>query len=403
MKAIFTPSLARGSVVAPPSKSMGHRALFAAALGEGESFVSPIAPSEDMRATISALSALGAAFSPEGEGVRVTGMGFPHRVERVVNCRESGSTLRFVLPLCLLTGEEMLLTGAPRLLARPLSVYEALCREKGFLFQRTEEGILVCGKLASGEYAVPGNISSQFITGLLLALSLLPGESLLRVTGEMESAPYVDMTLSAMADFGVSIRKEGQEFFIPGSARYRGRDYTVEGDYSNAAFPDAFNLLGGSVSLLGLREDSLQGDAVYRRIYPRLQQGYGTFDLSQCPDLAPILFALAAALHGGEFTGTARLREKESDRGLAMKAELAKCGVHLTLEENRILVPGGCLKAPHSPLCGHNDHRIVMAMSVLLSRLGGEIHGAEAVTKSYPNFFETIQKLGIKVKTDETE
>ncbi|MBR7165657.1 MAG: 3-phosphoshikimate 1-carboxyvinyltransferase [Clostridia bacterium] len=403
MNVSFTPSFARGSAAAPPSKSMGHRALFAAALGSGESFVSPIAPSEDMKATLSALSALGAAFTPEGEGVRVRGMGFPRRVEKTVNCRESGSTLRFVLPLCLLTGEEMLLTGAPRLLARPLSVYEDLCREKGFLFRRTREGILVRGKLTPGEYTVPGNISSQFITGLLFALSLLPGESLLRVTGEMESAPYVDMTLAAMGDFGVFIRKEGQNFIIPGFARFESKTYTVEGDYSNAAFPDAFNLLGGCVSLTGLREDSLQGDALYRRIYPKLKEGFGTFDLSQCPDLAPILFALAAALHGGEFTGTARLREKESDRGAAMKAELEKCGVSITLEENRILVPGGALKAPCAPISGHNDHRIVMAMSVLLSRLGGELHGAEAVTKSYPDFFEMIQNLGIEVKINETE
>lgn len=397
MKLEILPSLAKGSVTAPPSKSMAHRAMFCAAMAKGESVISPVSLSEDMGATADALSALGAEFVREGDKLRVRGFGFPRATGKTVDCRESGSTLRFVLPLCLLTGERIRLEGAERLFARPLSVYESLCREKGFLWEQGERGLTVCGKLLPGHYRVAGDVSSQFITGLLFALSLLEGESVLEITGQKESASYIDMTLSVMADFGAKVQAEENAYRIFGGAGYIPRAYTVEGDASNAAFLDAFSLLGGSVRVLGLREDSLQGDRVYRRLFEQMRHGNLEADLSDCPDLAPILIALAAAGQGAVFTGTRRLRIKESDRGLAMAEELKKCGVTLCLEENRIVVPGGMLKPPAEPVCGHNDHRIVMAMSVLLSRLGGVIEGAEAVAKSYPDFFEEIKKLGIEV------
>jgi len=397
MKYRFIPSLAQGSVQAPPSKSMAHRALFCAALAEGESRIGPIAPSEDMLATMDVLSALGASFTRDGDFVLVRGTDCLHPVTQTVSCRESGSTLRFCVPLCLLSGKAITLTGTGRLMERPMGIYEALCREKGFLYSQTAVGITLCGTLQSGEYNIPGNISSQFITGLLLALPLLSGDSILHVTGTLESAAYVDMTLQAMADFGVTVSRQGNDFSIPGGCRYSSRDYTVEGDHSNAAFLDGFSILGGSVQVAGLREDSLQGDQVYRQIYYALQDGCPTIDIKDCPDLGPVVMALAAAKNGAVLTGTSRLKLKESDRGLAMAEELNKCGVAVTLEENRILVPGGCLQTPESVISGHNDHRIVMAMSLLLSRLGGTLEGAEAVKKSYPDFFAVIKKLGIEV------
>ncbi len=393
----FTPSFAKGKASAPPSKSMAHRALISAALAKGETRLSPIALSQDMLATMDCLAALGAEFRRDGETVLVRGMGFPKNTGKPLCCRESGSTLRFLIPLCLLTGEEFLLQGAPRLMERPLGVYEDLCREKGFLFQRSSEGIRVAGKLSGGKYSVPGNISSQFITGLLFALSLLPEESTLEVTGGMESASYIDMTLSALSAFGVKIERKENSFFLSGKSSFQNRDFTVEGDFSNAAFLDAFTLVGGNVSVLGLRDDSLQGDRVYRDIFPLLQTGSPTVDLSDCPDLAPVLFALAAYFHGGRFTGTARLRIKESDRGAAMAEELRKCGICLQLYENEIIVPKGELKPPTETIKSHNDHRIAMAMSVILSRIGGILEGAEAVAKSYPDFYETIKSLGIEV------
>jgi len=398
MTLTFTPSFAKGEISAPPSKSMAHRALISAALANGESRLSPIALSEDMLATMDCLAALGAEFQREGETVLVRGMEYPKNTGKALCCRESGSTLRFLLPLCLLTGEEFLLQGAPRLMERPLGVYEDLCREKGFLFERTGEGIRVAGKLSGGKYSVPGNISSQFITGLLFALSLLPEESSLEVTGGMESASYVDMTLSALSAFGAAVERRENTFFLSGKNSFQSRDFTVEGDFSNAAFLDAFNLVGGEVRVSGLSDVSLQGDRVYREIFPLLPKGSPTVDLSDCPDLAPVLFALAAYFHGGRFTGTARLRIKESDRGAAMAAELGKCGVELQVYENEIVVPDGKLTPPAEEIKSHNDHRIAMAMSVILSRIGGTLSGAEAVAKSYPDFYKAIKSLGIEVK-----
>ena len=399
MRAEIFPSTARGMIKVPPSKSMAHRALIAAALAEGESLLSPIALSKDMEATVNGLSAMGAVFTREGEALRVRGFGKKPRNLGVLNCIESGSTLRFLIPLCLLTGETYVLEGASRLMERPLSVYEKLCGEKGFLFEKEGNTLKVRGKLSSGEYTVAGDIPSQFITGLLFALSLLSGDSFLRVTGVWESASYIDMTLDAMGAFGVKAHREGDGFFIPGGQSYLPREYGVEGDWSNAAFPLALGLFEGGVTVTGVSEASLQGDRVVQSYLKALSEGTPELDLSDCPDLAPILFAVAAVYGGARFTGTRRLAIKESDRGAAMAEELAKCGVELILEENAITVPKATLHPPTRSICGHNDHRIVMAMSVLLTRLGGVIEGAEAVTKSYPNFFEDIRKLGIDVKT----
>ena len=398
MRVSFSPSFARGTVPAPPSKSMAHRALIAAALAEGESEVFPLALSEDILATMDCLSSLGACFTKDGDRVLVRGMGKNFSQRGEMNCRESGSTLRFLIPLCLLTGGEYTLFASRRLLARPLSVYESLCREKGFRFEKKEDSLTLKGKLAPGEYRVPGNVSSQFITGLLFALTLLEEDSFLFVTDGMESASYVDMTLRALSSFGVRLEKRKEGFFIPGGQAYAPCQFLVEGDYSNAAFLDAFSLVGGDVAVTGLREDSPQGDRVYRKLFPAIRESYCEADLSDCPDLAPILIALAAYFHGGRFTGTRRLRMKESDRGEAMAAELQKCGVSLVIRENEILVPKGRPVPPSDAISGHNDHRIVMAMSVLLSRLGGEIEGAEAVKKSFPDFFDLVKKLGIEVK-----
>ena len=403
MRVVIKPSVAKGTLKAPPSKSMAHRALIAAALAKGESRLFPIARSEDMLATMDCLRELGADFTVENDAVTVRSSGNLHHRGGVLNCRESGSTLRFLLPLCLLTGERITLCGSPRLMERPLSVYERLCEENGFLFERGEGSITVQGRLRAGEYRVAGNISSQFITGLLFALSTLPEESLLIPEGKRESASYVDMTLRAMAFFGAEVTEEAFGYRIHPAKGYCAREYEVEGDYSNAAFSEAFNLLGGEVRVEGLREDSVQGDRVYRKFFPLLKEGSPTLDLSDCPDLAPILFALASVFHGAVFTGTARLRMKESDRGEAMAEELAKCGGKLDVEENRIVVHPSKLCRPRVSIRSHNDHRIVMAMSTVLSLVGGKIEGAEAVKKSYPDYFETIRDLGILVEKDEAE
>ena len=397
MQAVIKPGALRGVTAAPASKSMAHRMLICAALAEGESLVQPIELSEDILATMDGLRALGAGIVREGDALRVTGCRPAEAESGVIPCRESGSTLRFLLPLCLLSGKEMTLTGSERLLSRPLDVYETLCAERGFSLERTAEGIRVRGKLTPGEYTVRGDLSSQFLTGLLYALSLLDGESEIRILPPIESEPYLEMTLEALAEAGVPAKRpEKERLVIPGGQRFRAGQKTVEGDWSNAAFFEALRQAGNDLRITGLREDSLQGDKVCREYFRRIREGGACVDVTDCPDLAPVLMAFAAMCGGARLEGTRRLRFKESDRGQAMAEELAKFGVAVTIGENAIEVGGG-LKAPMEILQGHNDHRIVMSLAVLCTRTGGTVDGAEAVRKSFPGFWDAMRMLGARV------
>ena len=398
MNVLIQPGTARGTVAAPPSKSMAHRLLICAALSEGESTVYGVDRSEDILATSDCLSALGASLNWEGTTVHIKGCDPRRSGPAVLNCRESGSTLRFMIPLCMLSGNPMILKGSPTLLSRPLSVYEDLCRDRGLTFTRTEEGLLVQGRLTPGEYTVPGSISSQFITGLLFALPLLDGNSRIRLLPPVESGSYLSLTLQVLQDAGVRVSNPDEYTLnIEGSAAFSARSTEVEGDYSNAAFFEALNCIGGEVTVTGLRTDSLQGDRIYREYFPLLREGPAELDLTDCPDLAPVLFAVAALCRGAVFTGTRRLRFKESDRGAVMALEMAKFGITLETEENRIIVPAGNIHMPAEPLDSHNDHRIAMALSLLCTRTGGEIHCAEAVRKSFPDYWQKLQSLGIDV------
>ena len=394
MRAVMTAGALRGEIAAPPSKSMAHRMLICAALAEGESLVRPIELSEDILATMDGLRALGAGFTQEGDGLRVTGCRPAEAPESLIPCRESGSTLRFLLPLCLLGGKEMTLTGSERLMSRPLDVYETLCAERGFRLERTAEGITVQGKLTAGQYTVRGDLSSQFLTGLLYALSLQEGKSEIRILPPIESEPYLEMTLEALAEAGVPVKRpEKERLVIPGGKKFRAGVKNVEGDWSNAAFFEALRQDGNDIRITGLREDSLQGDKICREYFRKIREGNARADVTDCPDLAPVLMAFAAMQGGARLEGTRRLRFKESDRGQVMAEELAKFGVDVRMEENAIEVGGG-MRAPAEILQGHNDHRIVMALAVLCSRTGGVIEGAEAVKKSWPGFWDAMRALG---------
>ncbi len=390
---------ANGRVLAPPSKSMAHRYLIAAALAEGKSVVRGIDYSQDILATIDCLSVLGIRIEKQEDSVTVFG-GTPFLPNGELRCRESGSTLRFMLPLCLLSGKKATLCGSERLMERPLSVYEDLIAEKGFFLEKRSGVVEVCGQLRAGTYQVDGSVSSQFITGLIFALLTQKEESIVRLNGKVESRSYIDLTIDALHEFGFNVAWKEENVLRLVGGKGTARKITVEGDYSNAAFFDALSVLGGEVQVEGLKEHSLQGDRIYRDYFQRLKLGKPILSLADCPDLGPILFAVAAALNGGEFTDTARLKIKESDRCAAMAAELKKCGVSLVLEENRVLVPGHLLKKPTETINGHNDHRIVMAMAIILSCVGGSIEGAEAVSKSLPDFFERLSSLGIEVKKE---
>jgi len=398
MRVQIESSVAKGKVPAPPSKSMAHRALICAALSGGAS-IDNVAYSKDISATLDCLLKMGAQVKQENDVVKIGGLDPFHIPEGTrLYCNESGSTLRFFLPLCMLSGSKIILEGSERLLERPLTVYEDICKEKNIYFEKNRNSVTVCGKLTSGNYFVPGDVSSQFITGLLLALPLVEGDSCLTVTGKFESASYIDLTMSAMQKFGITVTREDNIFNIKGGQQYKAAEYTVEGDCSNAAFLDAFNLLGGEVKVLGVDDDTLQGDRVYKEMFEGLKKGERQFELSDCPDLAPVMFAMAAYQGGAEFKGTARLRIKESDRAAVMAEELAKFGIAVEVLENSVIVHGGELRTPGEVLCGHNDHRIVMALSLLCSVTGGCIEDAQAVTKSFPDFFERIAELGIKVE-----
>lgn len=402
MRAEITKGVAKGVILAPPSKSMAHRNLICAALS-GKSEVSGVAFSQDILATLDCLEALGAEIEKQGDKIVLGGLNPAASKSAVLNCRESGSTLRFMLPMCLLSNEEMTLLGSGRLLQRPMKIYEDLCRENGIYFYQDDKCIKVKGKLKGGEFTVDGSVSSQFISGLLFALSLLSEDSVINIVGEMQSESYLQLTLSSLAAFGIKADSSNMRSIkIPGGQHYSSRNMTVEGDYSNAAFFEALNFLGGDVEVKGLDRNSLQGDKVYLDIMPKLKEDNAVISLADCPDLGPVLFSLAATGKGALFTDTARLRIKESDRVGCMEKELSKFGVKMDIEENSVRVYGGGLKAPTEPLFGHNDHRIVMAMSVLAALTGGTVEDAQAVNKSLPDFYERLCSLGIKVKIYET-
>lgn len=405
MKVLIHPGKAVGTVAAPASKSMAHRLLICAGLSRGISHISGVDYNEDILATIDCLQALGAVCTIDGDTVTVTGTDiYKAEPEKPLSCRESGSTLRFFLPLALLCGKRVCLTGTEKLLSRPLDVYRELCGEHDFLFVHTGQALHVQGHLKGGMFRVPGHISSQFITGLLFALPLAERDSCIQITTPLESRSYIDLTLQALRAFGIRAWwQDSQTILVPGHQHYRATDRAVEGDYSGAAFFAAMNALGSHVEVTGLVSDSLQGDRVYAEHLQSLCAGRPKIDLSDCPDLGPVLFAIAAAKNGAVFTGTRRLKVKESDRAAAMAQELAAFGTKVTVEENSVTVDPANFHAPNRMLRGHNDHRIVMSLAVLLMLTGGELEGAQAVRKSFPDFFEKLKKLGIEVQTSEMD
>lgn len=400
MKVRILPGRAVGTVVAPPSKSMAHRLLISASLADGVSTIRGISDCEDVRATVDCMRALGAVCEISGDVATVTGINPRCCVPKgELYCRESGSTLRFIIPIAMLSGNTAMFRGADGLMSRPMEVYKKLSDEMGYGYLTDGKSITVKGPLKSGEYTVVGNISSQFISGLLFALPLCEGDSRINIIQPIESRSYIDMTISALAEFGIVCEWcDDHTLFIKGSQKYSPRDITVEGDWSGAAFPEALTVLGGDVTVSGLKDDSIQGDKIYKKYFEMLRSGVPTIHIGDCPDLGPILFAVAAARCGGVFSGTKRLKIKESDRASAMAEELKKFGTALSVLEDKVVVYPAEFHAPCGVLSGHNDHRIVMALAVLLTLTGGEIEGAEAVKKSYPAFFSDLRSLGIEVE-----
>ena len=415
-----SPRKISGTITAPPSKSMAHRAVLCAALAEGRSHITNLEFSKDISATLGAAGQLCAEVRTGPADAVVEGLGHFRPLSAPVDCCESGSTLRFLIPIASLTGQAVTFTGRGRLMERPQSVYETLYREQNLRFEQSSAGLTVEGALTPGDYTLAGNVSSQFISGLLFALPLLDGDSTLHLLPPVESRSYIDMTRSVQAAFGVSSRwMDETTLFLPGNQHYHACDYTVEGDYSQAAFPAVLGAVCGGVTITGLRPETLQGDAVILDIlrrcgakFTRTAEGlrfekaplHGVdIDLADCPDLGPVLMVLGLLCDGTTVIRNAeRLRLKESDRIAAMEAELRACGGVLESAGGTITVQGCAdhLHAPEAPLHGHNDHRVVMSLAVLAlcTGLPLTVDDAEAIQKSWPHFFTAIRPLGAEVE-----
>ncbi len=400
MDRILTPGKLAGRVAVPSSKSMAHRYLLCAALAKGESRVDNVTFSTDIEATLNGVAALGADFTVSGREVSISG-GKPCAERMEIDCGESGSTLRFLIPVALAAGEGRAASfrGHGRLMERPLEPYFEIFREKGVRWHLEKDLLIVEGRLPGGSYSLSGQVSSQFVTGLLLALSLLPEAAEIRITDGLQSRGYVDMTLDAMAAFGV--RAENQDyrrFLLPGGQSFRAGNCAVEGDYSQAAFFLGADFLGSRVDVLGMNPRSIQGDRAAVPVLERMKTpGRCVIDAGEIPDLIPVLAVCAAGRSGGTtvFYNAARLRLKESDRLETTAALIRDLGGSAREGADYLEVDGtGSLSGGTADSC--NDHRIAMAAAVAatICREPVRVLGAECVAKSYPDFWKDYEALG---------
>lgn len=420
------PHKLEGNVKIPPSKSMAHRAVICAALSDGVSRLTNIDYSDDIIATIKAMESLGAIIINKDEYLEVTGINNKDNKikdnineNRIIDCNESGSTLRFLVPIASLFDGVNNFIGRGNLGKRPLDTYYNIFDEQGIKYSY-KEGILDLkteGRLKAGEFRVKGNISSQFITGLLFTLPLLDGDSKIIITTEMESKGYIDLTLSAMKDFGVEVfNNDYKEFIVKGNQTYKGRDYRVEGDYSQAAFYLCADALCNKIKADDLKLDSLQGDKEVIDILERMGVSFNTvengligkvdgklkstvIDGSQCPDIIPVV-ALTASLCKGttEIINAERLRIKECDRLSAVTSELNKLGADIKEKKDGLIINGVKSLKGGAEVWSHKDHRIAMTLAIA-STVCEEpivIKDYECVSKSYPKFWDDFKSIGGK-------
>ena len=418
MKVKVYPSVCTGEIQIPPSKSMAHRAIMCASLAKGKSVISNIAYSDDILATIAGMRALGASITMEKDTVVIEGIQSLPQKPLQVDCNESGSTLRFFVPLFTLSGQPITFLGRNRLLKRPQGVYQTMFEQQGHRFDQTEQQLIVQGALKAGSYEIDGSISSQFITGLLFALPLLEQDSIIHIKPPFESRSYIELTLQMLKTFGVTAEfQDNHTLYIPGNQSYQACDYTVEGDYSQMAFYAVLAAIQNDLYCKGVTSSSKQGDKVILSILEDCnckveskQEGYlvhkseltaTEIDLADCPDLGPVLNVLGMYAKGTtRIYHAARLRYKESDRIAAMEEELKKFHTDITTTEDEIFIKGKPTYCCEQELSGHTDHRIVMSMTVaaLCSETPVIINGAECINKSYPNFFEDIQSIGGRIE-----
>lgn len=386
----------------PPSKSVAHRLIIAAALAKGNSVISNVRPSKDILATAEAMRKLGAEITLENDTAYVRGISEPPS-EAVIDCGESGSTLRFLIPVAAALGVKTTFIGHGKLPERPVTPYLEELPKHGAKFDYNGTmPFTVSGKLSAGEYRIGGDISSQFITGLLLALSVTEGSSRIVLTSHLESRPYVDITADCLKKYGCTVTETDTGYSVNGSENLHPCDCEVEGDWSQAAFFEVANALGSNVRLDGLNVNSVQGDKKILEICTDMVYNKKSelksfeLDCSDIPDLVPILAVLATFCKGtSRIYNVARLRIKESDRLAAMTECLNRVGGRVTAGEDSLVIEG----VDHlngGEIDSFNDHRIAMAMAVASTRCTAplRINGSECVAKSYPDFWEDFKRLG---------
>lgn len=393
-------SIGSGIISAPPSKSYAHRLLIASLLSKEDCSVKNIAMSNDIIATLNCVKALGKKVEIKEDCIVLKNVDCVLNDELEFDCLESGSTLRFFIPIALLSKKKLIFKGSKRLIERGIGVYEEIFKKQNIKFIKESDRFIIDGVLKSDDFYMNTNVSSQFISGLLFALPLLENDSKIIITSNIESKNYIDITIDVLKQAGVIIDFDETDniIYIKGNQEYKQNDYTVEGDYSNSAFLEAFNYFGSDIKVEGLNELSYQGDKVYKKYFEELNKENCVIDIKNCIDLGPILFCFSAMKYGATFINTQRLKIKESDRVNDLKEELNKFGVEVIDKGNEVIVNNKNLHKADVILNGKNDHRIVMALSVMLSVFGGEIEGYEAVSKSYPNFFDVLKHLGFEVE-----
>lgn len=402
MDIIINPKKLSGKVTVPPSKSVAHRMIIAAALAEGRSEISNLYPSADILATMDCMRNLGAQIDFSGDTAVINGIGNAPETASL-DCNESGSTLRFLIPVACAMGVKTEFIGSGRLPQRPITPYLEEFPKHGITFDYNNTmPFSVSGKLMGGKFYVDGGISSQFITGLIFALPLLEEDSEIVLTSHLESKPYVDITLGTLRDFGCEVTENENGYYIKGKQKYKPLCGVVEGDYSQAAFFEVADALGSDIEISGLNVNSFQGDKkiveICRKIVYNKNGVLKPFDIdcSDIPDLVPILSVLATFCEGkSRITNVTRLRIKECDRLSAMAQCLNRIGGKITEHSDSLEIEGvGTLEG--GEVESFNDHRIAMSMAVAATRCKGslKIKGAECVRKSYPDFFEVYEKLG---------
>lgn len=411
----FSPFVPNGTVNVPPSKSDVHRAIICAAMANGVSRISPVALSNDIKATIGCIKALGADAVLENNVLTVDGTNMYKNKTALLDCGESGSTLRFFIPIAAVGNINATFVGKGKLPQRPIGIFTEALPKAGTVC-KTEGGLPleIKGQLKSGIFKIPGNVSSQFITGLLLALPILEGDSEIVLTSPLESVGYIAMTIRTMKQFGVNIQATEKGWHIKGGQSYKTCDYTTDGDWSQAAFFMVLGAVSGKVTVKGVAKDSTQGDKKCAEILARfgakvtqldnevtVEKGELkaiTIDASQIPDLVPVLSVCAAFAEGTtRIINAERLRIKECDRLKATAELLNNLGGKVKELSDGLEITGvSSLKGGN--VNGYNDHRIVMSAAVCAARSDEDITAtfAMSINKSFPDFYIDYNSIGGK-------